>query len=166
VFHCKTGKKISKEEMRLWIFDQGSDKESIAFSGSPGDGLNDSFSMIPGENVNFRMQRYEINKKANDHIVWKTSAGLSILRTGACIVLEDILFLGPWRDEPTDLIRRQFIANLKQLPEWNQTKYYCPAFPLRECKTLNRVGKYKQDALTDKKTTKNKDHPSSHRRDH
>ncbi|MDF1593341.1 MAG: hypothetical protein P1P89_17645, partial [Desulfobacterales bacterium] len=126
IFHCKTGKKVSRKEMRLWVFDQGSEEETIAFSDSTGGDSNDSFSVISGENFNFRLQRYEINKKADGRVVWKTYAGLSTLRTGACIILEDILFLGPLQDEQTDLIRRQFIVNLKQLPEWNQTKYYCP----------------------------------------
>jgi len=160
VFHCKTGKKVSREEMRLWMFNQDSEEETIAFSGSPGDDSN----VISGEDVNFRLKRYEINKKANGQVVWKTYAGLSTLRTGACIILENILFIGPWQDEQTDLIRRQFIANLKQQPEWNQTKYYCPTFSLRECKTLNRVSEYKKGGLRGKKTTETKYEKAVHKK--
>ncbi|MCJ7593453.1 MAG: hypothetical protein MUO52_01600, partial [Desulfobacterales bacterium] len=105
VLHCKTGKKVSREEMRLWMFDQGREGETMLFSGKPGDDSDNLSSLMPRENVDFRLQRYEISKKANGQIVWKTYEGLSSLRTGPCIILEDILFIGPWQDEQTNLTK-------------------------------------------------------------
>lgn len=151
VFHCKTGKKVSRKEMRLWMFNPGAEGESTAFSDSPGNDLSVSFPVVTGDILAFRLQRYEINKKADGRVVWKTYAGLSTLRVGTCIILEDILFLGQWQDEQTDLIKRQFVSNLKKLPQWNQTKYFCHTFPLRECKTLNLVKEYKKGDPNDKK---------------
>ena len=108
--------------MRLWMLEHGSDRTATDFSGSPGNASNDSFSPISGENVNFRLQKYEINKNADGQVMWRAYAGLNILRTGECIILEDILFIGPWHDEQTDMVRQEFIANLKNLPQWDQTK--------------------------------------------
>ena len=139
VFHCKTGKKVSREEMRLWMLDQDREGESMAFSGRPDDDSKDLSSLMSRENVDFRLRRYEIIKKANGQVVWKTYAGPGSLRTGTCIILEDILFMGRWQTEQTNLIERQFRANLKQLPEWNQTKYYCLRLSLHDCKSANRV---------------------------
>ena len=139
IFHCKTGKKVSREEMRFWMFDQGREGETTGFSDKPGDDSNNSPSLISRENVDFRLQRYEINKKSNGQVVWKTYAGPTSFRTGTCIILEDILFIGPWQDEQTNLIKRQFLVNLKQLPEWNQTKYYCPRLSLHDCKYVNQM---------------------------
>ena len=45
----------------------------------------------------------------------------------------------PGQNEQTNLIKQQFLANLKQLPEWNQTKYFCHRLSLHVCKTGNRV---------------------------
>jgi len=156
VFHCKTGKKVTRNEMRIWMIDQGSDSTATALLGSPGDALNDSFPTISGYNVNFRLQKYEIHKNANGQVMWRTFAGLNILRTGECIILEDILFLGPWHDEQTDMMRRQFVANLKNLPQWNQTKYFCHTFPLYECKTSSLIKEYKKEILSENKAIENK----------
>jgi len=139
--------------MRLWMLENGSDRTATDFSGSLGNALNDSPSPILGENVNFRLQRYEINKNANGQVMWRACSGLNILRAGECIILEDILFFGPWHDEQTDMVRREFIANLKNLPQWNQTKYFCRKFPLHECKTLGLVKEYKKEDLSDPKAT-------------
>ena len=153
VFQCKTGKKVSLTEMRFWMLEHGSEKTATDFSGSPGDAVNDTFSSISDKNVNFRIQKYEIKKNANGQVMWRAYAGFNILRNGECIILEDILFLGPWHDEQTDMVRREFIANLKNLPQWDQTKYFCHTFSLRECKTLSLIKEYKKGDLSHNKTT-------------
>lgn len=139
IFHCKNGKKVSGEEMRLWILEQGRESEAMAFLTSTSEDLNYSSISISRENVDSSLQRYEINKKANGQIIWMAYSGASSLRTGVCTILEDILFLGPWQDERTDLTKRQFFARLSLLPECNQTKYYCHRLSLHECKSVNLV---------------------------
>jgi len=153
VFYCKTGKKFRWKEMRFWMLDHSSDRTATDFPGSPGDAANDTFSSISGENVDFRIQKYEINKNPNGQVMWRTYAGFNILRTGECIILKDILFLGPWHDEQTDMVRQEFIANLKNLPQWDQTKYFCHTFPLHECKTLSLIKEYKKGDLSHSKPT-------------
>ena len=139
IYHCKTGKRVAKEEMLLWMLDRNINEGDRIYSEKPGQRSNYISNMIETEDVAFRLQQYEIIKKTNGQIVWKTDTGSNTVSGGNCIILEDILFLVLWQNEQTNLIKQQFLANLKQLPEWNQTKYYCPKLSLHDCKTGNSV---------------------------
>ncbi|UCF84572.1 MAG: hypothetical protein JSV50_02770, partial [Desulfobacteraceae bacterium] len=87
----------------------------------------------------FRLQRYEIIRKTDSQIVWKTHAGPNTVSGGTCIILEDVLFIGPRQNELSTLNKRQFLSNLQQLPKWVQTRYFCSRLSLHDCKTGNRV---------------------------
>lgn len=143
IFHCKTGKRVSRGEMRLWMFDQKRGEGAISFYDRSADHSNDLLSLTLSDIFDFRLQKYEINLKPNGQVLWRKYEGQSGIRSGLCIILEDILFMGPGQNEQTNLFKRQFLMDLKQLPEWNQTKYYCPRFSLQECKYANRVAKGK-----------------------
>jgi hypothetical protein len=157
VFHCKTGKKVSTEEMRLWMLNQGREGENIALSCRTGDDSNDLSSLMSRENVTFRLQRYEIIKKTDAQIVWKTHAGPNTVSSGNCIILEDILFIGSRQTEQSNLNKRQFLANLQQLPKWDQTRYYCPKLSLHDCKTGNRLQEGRERWLSEKTPTEKHD---------
>lgn len=139
VYHCKTGKRVSKKEMLLWMLDRSINEGESIYSEKPEQCSNYISTRIETGDVAFRLQRYEIIKKTNGQIVWKTDTGPNTVSSGNCIILEDILFIVPGQNEPTNLIKQQFIANLKQLPEWNQTKYFCHKLSLHDCKTGNRI---------------------------
>jgi len=130
IYHCRSYRRVTKQEMMLWILDRGEESDqrsdNIPVKGAAGD-------------VTFRLQRYEITKKSAGQILWKTPAGPNTVRGGTCAVLEDILFIGPRQDTQSDLIRRQFLANLQQLPKWDQTKYYSPKSSLYDCRSWNSV---------------------------
>lgn len=137
VFRRKSGKRVTREEMRLWMFEPDRVAETIALPMGTCFDSNDDTSSISTENAAFRLQRYEITSKTNGQIGWRDYSAGGIFRTGECTIIEDILFLGPWQGVQTDLTKRQFLANLSHLPEWNQTKYYCPRFSLHECRSVN-----------------------------
>ena len=139
VYHCRTGKRVTKEEMLLWMLDRSINEGDRIYSEKPGQRSNNIYNSIETEDVAFRLQRYEIIKKTNGQIVWKTDTGPNTVSGGNCIILEDILFIVLWQNEQTNLNKQQFLANLKQLPEWNQTKYYCPKLSLHDCKTGNSI---------------------------
>jgi hypothetical protein len=61
--------------------------------------------------------------------------------------MEDIIFIGPLQNEQTNLPRQEFLANLKLLSEWNQTKYYCPSLSLHDCSTANKRWKEEKRRL-------------------
>jgi len=139
VYHCKTGKRVAKEEMLLWMLDRNINEGNRIYSEKPKQRSNCISTRIETRDFAFRLQRYEIIKKTNGQIVWKTDTGPNTVSSGNCIILEDILFIVPGQNEPTNLIKQQFLANLKQLPEWNQTKYFCHRLSLHDCKTGNSV---------------------------
>jgi hypothetical protein len=136
IYHCKTGKRVTKQEMLLWMLGPGTDEGDRLCSEGPGQRSNNISTRGAAGDVAFRLQRYEIIKKADGQIYWKT-IGLRTVREGKCTVLEDILFIGPSQDTQSNLIRRDFLANLRQLLKWDQTKYYCPQSSLYDCRSWN-----------------------------
>jgi len=139
IYHCKTSKRVTKQEMLLWILDRGIDEGDSLHSEESGQRSDNISVRLAAGDVAFRLQRYEITKKANGQILWKTPAGPNTVRGGTCTVLEDILFIGQRQDTQANLIRRQFLANLQQLPKWDQTRYYSPKSSLYDCRSWNSV---------------------------
>jgi len=139
VYHCRSGKRVTKVEIQLWMLDRGIDEGDRIFTEKPGpcwDGI--STRRVAGD-VAFRLQRYEIIKKANGQIAWKTHAGPNTVSGGNCIILEDILFIGSRQNEQSTMSKRQFLSSLQQFPKWDQTRYYCSKLSLHDCKTGNRL---------------------------
>jgi hypothetical protein len=154
VYHCRTGKRVTKVEMQLWMLDRGIDEEGRTFAEKPGpcwDGVSTSRGT---RDVAFMLQRYEIIKKANGQIVWKTHAGPNTVSAGNCIILEDILFIVSRQNEQSTMSKRQFLSNLRQLPKWDQTRYYCSKLSLHDCKTGNRLLKKSKRWPGERRTTK------------
>jgi len=139
IYHCKTGKKVTKVEMQLWMLDGGIDEEDRLYSEKPGQHLNNISTKRATVDVAFRLQKYEIIEKTNNQFVWRTYAGPNTVSGGNCIILEDILFIGSWQNEQSTMSKRQFLQNIQKLPKWDQTKYFCPKLSLHESKTGNRV---------------------------
>jgi hypothetical protein len=157
VYHCETGKRVTKEEMSLWIFDRGINEGGEVFSEKPEQGLNNiSIRRAIGEAA-FRIQRYEIVKKKNGEVVWKTYAGPNTLSSGTCIILEDILFIGSWQNRQSKSIKGLFLANFQQLPRWDETKYYCSNLSLHDCRTGNCVH-FGRKRSQDERTAAETDH--------
>ena len=153
IYHCKTGKRITKEEMQLWKFENRINKESRSYSAKP---LRDTPNGRAGADVSYKLQRYEITNKLNNEIVWKTHAGRSNFNGGIGTVLEDILFIGSGKDIQIPLDKRQFLENLEKLPEWNQTKYYCTKLSLHDCKPGSRIGEERKGWTGKRRTTEKK----------
>ncbi|MFC1516705.1 hypothetical protein ACFL7E_08115 [Thermodesulfobacteriota bacterium] len=142
VYHCKTGKKVTKVEMQLWMLNRGIDEGDRLYS--------DRRARV---DVAFRLQKYEIIEKTNNQFVWRTYAGPNTVSSGNCIILEDILFIGSWQNEQSTINKRQFLSNLQQLPKWDRTKYFCPKLSLHECKTGNRIQEERKGWPGEKRAT-------------
>ena len=139
IYHCKTGRKVTKEEMQLWMLGGDINKGDNRYLTNPEQLSDDISTRSATEDASCRLQRYEVIKKSNDQIIWKTDAGPSTFNGGTGIILEDILFMGLPQNEKTHLSKRQFLSNLEQLPEWNQTRYYSPKLSLHDCKTRGGI---------------------------
>lgn len=158
VYHCRTCKRVTRKEMLLWMFDQGVDEGDRRYSEKSKGRSNNVPTQRTTGDAAFRLQKYKIIKKANGHIVWKAPSGRQTASGGPCIILEDILFIGPGTDEQSTIMERQFFADLQQLPEWDQTKYYCPKPSLYDCKTGERVTKDRATRPAKGKEPKTHDH--------
>ena len=139
VYHCRTGKRVTKVKMQLWMLNQGIDEKERIFTEKLGPYFDGISSERISEDVHFRLQQYEITKKAKGQIVWKTYAGPNTVTGGNCITLEDILFIGSRQNEQSTMSKRQFLSNLQQLPKWDQTRYYCSKLSIHDCKAGKRL---------------------------
>ena len=146
VRQCKSGKKVTKEEMLMWRLERetGQQPNSIA----PGNAAGE---------VAYSLRGYEIMKQPNGQIVWKKYTGTSSVSSGACSVLEDILFIGPGKSAQSALNKRQFLADLELLPEWDQTNYYCVNLSLHGCTVENSAHQEKTWSLGDTGTPETRD---------
>jgi len=139
VHYCKNGKRVTKEDMMLW---------TIALSHSESakihpEALKNLQNRVTGGKVTeyapYRLQRYKIIVKTEGQIISKTYSGPNTVGSGNCFILENILFIGPQQNEPLNLGKRQFLADLQQLPRWDKTEYFCKRLSLHECKALSRI---------------------------
>ena len=140
VHHSKDGKRVTKEEMMSWTLGRGLGKGDEIHR-DPRKNLSESDGNSAGkvaENVVFRLQRYEILIRDDGQITWRTYSGSNSVNSGNCFILENILFVGPQRNTPSNLNKRQFIAILRQLTRWNQTDFFCKRFSLHECNAGSR----------------------------
>ncbi|MCU0663704.1 MAG: hypothetical protein MUC50_15415 [Myxococcota bacterium] len=86
------------------------------------------------EDQPYRLAQYEIIQKSSGEICWKSHGGFAAAKKGKCFVEGDILFIGPSEAEETGFLKNEFLEYLRQLPQWEKTKLYCPSFTLRACK--------------------------------
>jgi hypothetical protein len=139
VRHCKNGKSVTKEEMILWTLGR-SRKEGIEIHRSAPKIFSNGASVRKvTENAVYRLQRYEIIVGTDGQIISKTYSGSNSVTCGNCFILENILFIGPQQRRPSIFNKRQFLASLRQLPNWDQTAYFSKRFYLYECKPGNEV---------------------------
>lgn len=157
IYHCKTYRRVTKQEMLLWMFGLGRDEGDRPCSEGPGQRSDNIATRWVRRDGAFKLQRYEITRKAKGQIVWKTAAGPNTVSGGTCTVLEDILFIGSRQNTQSDLTRPQFAANLQQLPKWDQTEYYCPKPSLYDCRSWNSVQKKRKTWPRARRTTEKHD---------
>ena len=137
VFHSDSGEMVNREEMSLWHFQGSKDKISLDIVEKD---EKCSTDMAPeSKEISYRLKRYEIIKTADNQILWKTPAGPYLGVNGTCDILEDILFIGSMHNEPFDIIKRDFLKYLDQLPKWNGTRYFCNKLSLHSCKVEPRI---------------------------
>lgn len=130
---CDTGEKVSEHEMRMWTniperyptYREDHQKHDPIFKTTGPDGNNCEIS--------YALNNYEIVIKGNGMVLWKRCGTLNRLNIGRCIIMEDILFIGPSENEQPDTQKRQFHEYLKLLPKWVDTEYYSCDFAIHEC---------------------------------
>jgi len=87
------------------------------------------------KDTSYRLGRYEIIEKENGEVWWETHAGFGRLRAGKCFIVEEILFIGPYKREKPGFLKGEFIDHLNKFPKWKKTKYYCSSYNIYNSKT-------------------------------
>lgn len=134
IYSCDNGQKVSLEEVH---------QNQMRISSGRWNALSPP---KPSGSVPFfyRLNRYEIVWARDDRVSWKTWGGPNSIRSGKCVMREDILFIGLTDREQT-FAKKKFLAHLKSLPPWDRTRYYCRGLDLRSCRmqqvpSLDEIG--------------------------
>jgi hypothetical protein len=85
--------------------------------------------------TDYRLDKYRITEYKDGRLCWETHAGLGVQRTGRCYVLGNVLIIGNWNHEEIGCLIGEFYDQLKRLPDWNKTTYYCYVFELLDVTT-------------------------------
>ena len=133
IHHCKNGKRVTKEEMVLWTLGRSPGAGAELHRDASKIFSNGAVAEKDAENAVYRLQRHEIIVRTDGQIISRTYSGSNSVNTGNCYILENILFIGPQQNKTSNFNKRQFLANLRQLPIWDQTAYFSKRFSLHEC---------------------------------
>lgn len=85
--------------------------------------------------ASYRLRSYRITEYETGVLWWETHFDFGKQRSGECFIQGNILIIKPWSDEKDGLLIGEFLGQLKKLPVWDKTLYYCFASELLDIKT-------------------------------
>jgi len=135
IYECRSGRKLTEEEIAAWSRSQTQLTEETDFSETPFRKGNQEQGSGSTEDVSYRLGRYEIIQKPSGQVWWKAPSGHTCLREGKSNIVGDILFIGAGETGESGNLRSEFLERLDQLPEWRTTQYYSPSYALYDCET-------------------------------
>ncbi len=83
----------------------------------------------------YRLRSYRITEYEPGVIWWETHFDFGKQRGGECFVCGNILILKTWSQEKDGLLIGEFLDQLRKLPPWDKTPYYCFASELLDTLT-------------------------------
>ena len=89
--------------------------------------------------TSYRLRSYRITEYETGGLWWETHFDFGRQRSGECFICGNILIIKPWSDEKDGLLIGEFLDQLKKLPSWDKTLYYCFFSELLEVKTGRRL---------------------------
>jgi hypothetical protein len=138
---CKSGRRLTGEEIAIWSKSQTQWTDGNGLSGTPFGTGNQEQRPGSKEDVSYRLRKFQIIQKPDGQVWWKTPSGHTGVRAGKSIIIGDILFLGAREIEEPGNLRSQFIERLDQLPEWTATQYYSLSYALHDCESVKSLSK-------------------------
>ncbi|OGP49816.1 MAG: hypothetical protein A2Y79_02385 [Deltaproteobacteria bacterium RBG_13_43_22] len=75
--------------------------------------------------ASYRLRSYRITEYETGTLWWETHFDFGKQRSGECFIHGNILIIKPWSDEKEGLLIGEFLDQLKKLPSWDKTLYYC-----------------------------------------
>lgn len=83
----------------------------------------------------YRLNSYRITEYESGVLWWETHFDFGKQRSGECFIQGNILIIQSWSEEKDGLLIGEFLDQLKKLPVWDKTPYYCFASELLDIKT-------------------------------
>jgi len=93
------------------------------------------------EGETFRLREYRITEFGSGLIYWEAHHDFGVQRSGRCHQLREVLVLSEFEQEKSGYLKGEFLDQLKTLPPWNRTRYFCLASHLRVVGTGRRPDK-------------------------
>jgi len=89
--------------------------------------------------MGYRLDKYRIIESEDGILWWEAHFPFAMQRRGKCFILGDILIIGHPRYEESGFLILEFHDQLKKLPAWDKTSYYCYASDLLDVATSENL---------------------------
>ena len=89
--------------------------------------------------TSYLLREYRITEYESGVLWWETHFDFGRQRSGECFIQGNILIIKPWSEEKDGLLIGEFLDQLKKLPSWDKTLYYCFFSELLEVKTGRKL---------------------------
>jgi hypothetical protein len=83
----------------------------------------------------YRLGEYRITEDEDRLLWWERHAGFGLQQSGKAFIFGEVLILGGRRREEHGFLVGEFLDQLKKLPAWGKTRYYCFSSELLDVRT-------------------------------
>jgi hypothetical protein len=85
--------------------------------------------------IKYRLDDYIIIERDGVFLTWESHIALGAQLSGICLIIGNILVIGPQKHQEAGFLKLEFNEQLRKLPAWTKTKYYCFASSIRKADT-------------------------------
>ncbi|MCB2184211.1 MAG: hypothetical protein KQH63_19470 [Desulfobulbaceae bacterium] len=87
----------------------------------------------------YRLGEYIITEHGGILFTWISQVALGVELSGRCLIIGNILVIGPQEHEEAGFLKLEFYEQLMKFPIWGKTAYYCLASSIRKVGTEQSV---------------------------
>ena len=95
----------------------------------------------------YRINEYRISEFADGRLWWDAHSGLGKQIGGPCFVYGNMLIFGTRCSEEDGFLKLEFFNQLKRLPFWHKTRYYCFISALMDVSSGTNISEQKLQQL-------------------
>jgi hypothetical protein len=85
--------------------------------------------------IKYRLDEYVIIERDGVFLTWVSHVALGTQLSGISLIIGNILVIGPQKHQEAGFLKLEFNEQLRKLPAWTKTKYYCLASSIRKADT-------------------------------
>jgi len=85
--------------------------------------------------IKYRLDEYIIIEGGGVFLTWVSHIAIGAQLSGRCFIIGNILVIGPQKHEEAGFLKLEFYEQLRKLPAWTKTTYYCLASSIRKVDT-------------------------------